>query len=57
MKSAHISKDGVSDVMGIMAPKTKDKSGASPVSVRSGANIKKVSSGMNGQIVPPVTRD
>lgn len=54
MSSANINKKGITNKGSISHPKVKDKSDSFPVKVRSGANIHKVTPGLNNQIVPLV---
>ena len=55
---ANISTVGITNKGGQTShPKVKDESDAFPMKVRGGANIKKVSPGLNTQIVPLVTID
>lgn len=53
-QSSNINTAGITNKGGVSIPKTRDQSDSSPVKVRSGARINKVSPGMNQQIVPLV---
>lgn len=56
-RPSNINRSGITNKGFINTPKTKDKSDSHAVKVRSGANIKKVVPGLNGQIVPLTPTD